>query len=177
VRARAVRFRHAAPPSVDEHRALFGAPLTFRAPHTELELDDTACDTPMQHANAAFFAIFEQQVAGALARLPTAAAASETVRAAVRAALASGGCTLAATARGLAVGTRTLQRRLQEEGTSFADVVDAVRHELACAYLERGVSIPETAALLGYADATAFHHAFRRWTGSTPAGYLARAAG
>jgi AraC-like DNA-binding protein len=64
---------------------------------------------------------------------------------------------------------RTLQRRLREEGTSFAAIVDALRREMALAYLDRRVSIPEVAQLLGYADTTAFHHAFRRWTGSSPA--------
>lgn len=176
LRPRAVRFRHPAPRSLDEHRKIFGCPLVFGEAYTELELDDAVCDTPMQHANAAFFAVFEEQVTRALARLPAAPGASETVRAAVRAALASGGCTLAGTARGLGVSTRTMQRRLEGEGTSFAAVVDALRRELACAYLDRRVAIPEIAALLGYADATAFHHAFRRWTGSTPLAYVNRAA-
>jgi AraC-like DNA-binding protein len=176
LRPRAVRFRHPAPRSLDEHRRIFDCPLAFREAHTELELDDVVCDTPMQQANAAFFAVFEEQVVRALARLPAAPGASETVRAAVRAALASGGCTLAGTARGLGVSTRTMQRRLAGEGTSFEAIVDALRRELACAYLDRRVSIPEIAALLGYADATAFHHAFRRWTGSTPLAYTGRAA-
>ena len=130
----------------------------------------------MPHANATFFAVFEEQVERALARLPSIAGASETVRAAVRATLAGGDCTLGSTARGLGVGARTMQRRLHAEGTSFAEVVDALRHEMACAYLDRGVSIPQIAALLGYADETAFHHAFRRWTGSTPLRYSSRAA-
>jgi AraC-like DNA-binding protein len=176
LRPRVVRFRHSAPRSLEEHRRLFGCPLAFGQSHTELELDDVTCDTPMQHANAAFFAVFEEQVVRALARLPAVAGASENVRAAVRAALASGGCTLAGTARGLSVSTRTMQRRLAAEGTSFAAVVDALRHELACAYLDRRVPIPEVAALLGYADGTAFHHAFRRWTRSTPLAYAGRAA-
>jgi len=176
LRPRAVRLRHPAPRSTDEHAALFGCPLTFRAPHTEIELDETACAAPMQHANAAFFAIFEEQVERAIARLPAVARASEKVRAAVRAALASGGCTLAGTARGLGVSARTMQRQLQVEGTSFVEVVDALRREMACAYLDRGVAIAEIAALLGYADVTAFHHAFRRWTGSTPLRHGRRAA-
>lgn len=176
LRPRAVRFRHPPPRMLQEHRRLFGCPLGFRSAHTEIELDDAVCDTPMQHANAAFFAVFEEQVTRALARLPRLAGASENVRGAVRAALASGGCTLAGTARGLGVSTRTMQRRLAAEGTSFAAVVDALRHELACAYLDRQVAISEIALLLGYADATAFHRAFRRWTGSTPLGYASRGA-
>jgi AraC-like DNA-binding protein len=59
---------------------------------------------------------------------------------------------------------------LRDEGTSFAEVVDALRREMAVAYLDRGIPIAEVASLLGYADTTAFHHAFRRWTGSSPLG-------
>ncbi|MEY4508804.1 MAG: AraC family transcriptional regulator [Pseudomonadota bacterium] len=167
--ARHVSFQHAAPRSTHEHQTLFGCALSFSAEHTEIELDDAVLDTPMPHANAAFCAIFAQQVTRALARLPATCSSSTEVRAAVHAALASGRCTVEGTARALAISTRTLQRRLQDEGTSFAGVVEAVRRELSVAYLERGISIVEVAALLGYADTTAFHHAFRRWHGTSPA--------
>lgn len=168
VRPRLIRFRHGAPRLLDEHTAIFGCALEFDAARTEVVFDDAALDTPMQHANDVFFAIFEEQVERALARLPAPTRTSEPVRAAVRGALAGGGCTLAGTARALGVSTRTMQRRLHDEGTSFADVVDALRREMAVAYLEHGMPIPEVASLLGYADTTSFHHAFRRWTGSSP---------
>jgi AraC-like DNA-binding protein len=169
---RLARFRHALPARTDEHRAVFQCALEFRAPHTEIVFDDAVLDARMLHANQAFCAIFEQQVERALARLPNADSASEHVRAAARAALGSGACTLEGTARAMSVSVRTLQRRLQQEGTSFVDVVDALRRELAIAYLERSLPIPEIATLLGYADDTAFHHAFNRWTGSSPSRYL-----
>lgn len=174
--ARVVRFRHAAPHETDEHRALFACPLEFGSAHTEIVFDDAALDARMQHANEAFAAIFEQQVERALARLPASRSASESVRAAAKAALASGACTLAGAAKSLGVSARTLQRRLHAEGSSFGEIVDALRHELALAYLARGFPIPEVASLLGYADATAFHHAFRRWTGASPARHAARGA-
>ncbi|MDB4973409.1 MAG: AraC family transcriptional regulator [Myxococcaceae bacterium] len=164
-----VRFRHRAPRNLGEHEALFHCELGFAAAHTEVAFDDAVLDTPMHDANAAFCAIFEQQVQRALARLPETCSASADVRSAVHAALASGQCTLAGTASRLGVSTRTLQRRLQHEGTSFAGLIDALRRELASAYLARGLPIAEVASLLGYADGTAFHHAFRRWNGVSPA--------
>jgi AraC-like DNA-binding protein len=166
-----VRFRHRAPRWLAEHDATFGCPIEFDAAHTEIAFGDAVLETPMQHANEVFFAIFEQQVQQALARLPQRMRTSEAVRATLRGALAGGDCTLAGTARAIGVSTRTMQRRLQAEGTSFAEVVDALRRELAVAYLDRGIPIPEVAALLGYSDTTAFHHAFRRWTGSSPLRY------
>lgn len=168
VSPRLVRFRHAAPRATVEHAALFACPLVFDAPDTELLLDDTVLDTAMPQANAIFFAVFEEHVARALARLPAPCRTSEMVRETVRGALAGGGFSLAETARAIGVSPRTMQRRLQEEGTSFADVVEALRREMATAYLDRGVPVAEVASLLGYADSTAFHHAFRRWTGTSP---------
>jgi AraC-like DNA-binding protein len=170
---RLVRFRHAPPPDTSEHRALFQCAIEHRAAHTEIVFDDAVLDAPMLHANAAFCAIFEEQVERALSRLPAGACTSEGVRGAARAALAAGACTLAGTARALGVSTRTLQRRLLAEGTSFGQIVDALRRELALAYLERRMSIADVASQLGYADTAAFHHAFRRWTGSSPSRYAA----
>jgi len=169
LRPRVARFRHTAPADIAEHGRLFQCALEFRAEHTELVFDDAVLDTPMQHANDAFSAIFEDRVKSALARLPLPASTSEHVREVARAALGSGACSLGGTARTMGLSARTLQRRLQEEGTSFAAVIDALRREMALAYLERGIPAPEVASLLGYSDVTAFHHAFSRWTGSSPA--------
>ena len=73
-------------------------------------------------------------------------------------------------ARRLGMSRRSLGRRLAEEGTSFKELLDELRRELARRYLEQGVHRPKSiAALLGYKDLSAFHHAFRRWTGTTPA--------
>jgi AraC-like DNA-binding protein len=165
---RAVRFRHPAPPDTREHAALFRCRLEFGASHTELDLDDVALDAPMRDANEAFCAIFQQQVERALAALPGESGTAAPVRAAARAALAGGACTLAGTARMLGLGARTMQRRLHAEGTSFEELVDALRREMALAYLDKEVPIPQIAWLLGYADASAFHRAFKRWTGKSP---------
>ena len=72
-------------------------------------------------------------------------------------------------AAALAMSPRTLQRRLREEGTSYADLLDRFRHRMAVALLEdREIAIYEVAYLLGYAEPSTFYRAFRRWTGSSP---------
>ena len=111
---RTVRFRHAAPRETGEHHQLFGCTLEFGAAYDEITFDDAVLDEPMPHANAAFCAIFEQQVEKALARLPATTTASGAVREVARAALAGGRCTLNGTASALSVSVRTLQRRLPE---------------------------------------------------------------
>jgi AraC-like DNA-binding protein len=74
-----------------------------------------------------------------------------------------------AVAKALALSVRTLSRRLAEEGTTYAEVVDGLRRNLALQYLkEPGMSVSQIAWLLGYEGSTSFNHAFRRWTGQSP---------
>ncbi|MGH8697784.1 MAG: helix-turn-helix domain-containing protein, partial [Burkholderiales bacterium] len=83
--------------------------------------------------------------------------------------LPSGPPTQAEIARGLALSPRTLHRRLAEAGTSFAELLDATRRELAGGYLQRtDYSIAEVAYLVGFAEVSSFNRAFRRWTGKSP---------
>jgi AraC-like DNA-binding protein len=168
VNALLVRFRHVAPADVSEHHALFDCPIEFAARHSEIAIAQAALATPLPHANETYRAIFQQQVERALARLPGDSGLAADVRTSAQAALASGDCSLAATARTLGISARTLQRRLQAEGTSFNELVDSLRRELATTFLDQQVSVQEIAWLLGYAEPSAFHHAFRRWTGMTP---------
>jgi AraC-like DNA-binding protein len=78
-------------------------------------------------------------------------------------------------ARRLRVSPRQLQRRLAEEGTSFRELRHALRRSLATSYLEDDrLAIAEVAFLLGFSGSSSFHHAFKRWTGKTPAAFRRR---
>jgi AraC-like DNA-binding protein len=64
---------------------------------------------------------------------------------------------------------RTLQRNLKEEGVTFEQVLDELRHKLALHYLAgKKVSVNETAYLVGFSDPASFSRAFKRWTGVSP---------
>jgi AraC-like DNA-binding protein len=70
----------------------------------------------------------------------------------------------------LHISSRTLQRRLQENGSSFQRVLDEARHQLARHYLNNSVlELNEAAYLLGYEDGNSFVRAFRTWEGIPPA--------
>ena len=72
-------------------------------------------------------------------------------------------------ARTLHMSPRTLQRKLQEAGSSYQRVLDEARHQLACYYLSNSVlELNEAAYLLGYEDANSFVRAFRNWEGMPP---------
>jgi AraC-like DNA-binding protein len=73
-------------------------------------------------------------------------------------------------AKKLATTERTLNRKLNAEGTSFTQILDDVRCNLAKEYLRSTkLSIEDISELVGFSEAANFRHAFRRWTGSTPA--------
>lgn len=78
----------------------------------------------------------------------------------------------------IGVSPRTLQRRLEEESTSFHEVLDHLRLQKAKAMLEEpGLKLIEIAFELGYENPPSFTRAFRRWTGVTPSEYRCRIAG
>jgi AraC-like DNA-binding protein len=77
--------------------------------------------------------------------------------------------TFAATAKLLGASTRTLRRQLENQGTSFRELVDELRVQVAVKYLRETLMTNEDIAIaLGFSDAANFRHAFRRWTDKTP---------
>lgn len=82
---------------------------------------------------------------------------------------------IASTALALNLSVRTMQRRLNAEGTSFSDVFDDVRRNMALSNLNSsGVSLGELSTKLGYKRQSNFTRSVRRWTGATPSEILTR---
>lgn len=68
--------------------------------------------------------------------------------------------------------SRTLRRHLKQESTTFSDIVDSTRSELALRYLRSAdLSTEEIAYVLGFSETASFVRAFKRWTGKTPRTY------
>lgn len=82
---------------------------------------------------------------------------------------------LEVTARLFHLTPRTLHRRLTDEGTSFKQIYEEVRHDLAIEHLKAGrLSVKEIAYALGYNDVANFRRAFKRWQGVPPSSLRAR---
>lgn len=104
-----------------------------------------------------------------LQRLPKGEAATDAVRRCLAGELCNGQPTLEQIAPRLHMNPRTLHRRLDDEGTNCRRVLKDVRRELASRHLaERQLAISEIAFLLGFSEPSAFHRAFKRWTGHAP---------
>ena len=94
----------------------------------------------------------------------------ERIRVAIQQKLTGQRPTIEDIADALHISSRTLQRRLQDEGSSFQRVLEEARHQLARHYLTNSVlELNEAAYLLGYNDANSFVRAFRTWEGVPPA--------
>jgi len=93
----------------------------------------------------------------------------DEVRRIVHSTVSSPPCNVARVAQLLGLHERTLNRRLQADGTSFRRLRDEVLHEMSRQMLgNTSMGVADVAVALGYAEASAFIHAFTRWSGQTP---------
>jgi AraC-like DNA-binding protein len=166
-RPTAVFLAHAAPADVTPYRHCFHAPLHFSA-------NACAVRFPARWLAGAVAGADPQRLrlARAKAEAIGGAALVEQVHRTLRTLLLYGKSSGADVARSLAMHRRTLDRRLNAEGTTFQRVLDRVRIAVAKELLEDSrMSMPDIAAALGYAEDVSFIRAFRRWTGTTPAAW------
>jgi AraC-like DNA-binding protein len=124
---------------------------------------------PFLTANESMWRLFEPELRRRMAAIDRDIPTSERVRASLLRMLPAGQGTMAEVAQSLSVSTRTLQRRLQDEDTTFQAELTATRTRLAWHYLtNRDLSADQISFLLGYDDPKSFYRAFRTWTGVTP---------
>lgn len=124
---------------------------------------------PFVTANEGMWRSFEPELRRRLTELDAGSSAAERARAALLELLPAGAVSLAALAERLGTSTRSLQRRLKDEGTSFEEVLASTRSDLANHYLGKtDLGAAEISFLLGFADPNSFYRAFRSWTGNTP---------
>lgn len=167
-------LRVSLPAAVDESRhalayqRYFGIAVTD-APLATLVFSNEDMERPFLTENHKMWLFFEPSLRQRLADLDTKASMVERVRGTLLEAMPAGEVSMQSVSRKLAVSVRTLQRRLQEEGTSFQQTLDGLRQSLAHHYLSNtDMSSSEISFLLGFEDSNSFARAFQSWTGKTP---------
>ena len=155
-------------------RSLDRAPLRFHAEEFALVFSRVDLETPLPSANEALAQLHDRFAGEYLARFSTSRITHLTRQTLCRL-LPQGEPKRERVAQALHLSQRTLQRRLQEEGTSYQQLLDDTRRDMAEQYLQQpGLTLLEVAYLLGFADPSNFFRAFRRWFGCTPNEYRAR---
>jgi AraC-like DNA-binding protein len=173
-----VEFRQPEPTLLAPYLDVFRAPVRFGAAADRLCFSAEEWRAPMDSADASLARLLEDHARILTQRVPRGPSdfAGEVRRA--LASVAPRGGSAADVARALNVSVRTLQRRLVDAGTSFREVSDGVRAQLAQEYLaDSKVSIAEVAMLLGFSEQASFNRAFRRWTRESPGRWRRRRAG
>ena len=172
-----IHFPYAEPAEdLSAHRNFFRGRLLFDQPKIKLVFKRDHAKLPIQAADENLGRYLEQHAEIVLAALAPGGSVTEKVERALWAEVKEGRPSLENVASALAVSPRTLQRRLSEEGTSFSQVLEDFRQEMATVLLEDDkLAVYEIAFLLGYSEPSTFHRAFRRWTNSSPREF--RAAG
>jgi AraC-like DNA-binding protein len=171
-----VQFAHRAPVHTAEHVRIFGAPLSFGSEANTLVIDRAFIDRQVPAADERLYPILRRYLDRVVKEMPREDRTLSSIRQVIGDSIREGDPKLDDVARKVTMSTRTLQRRLKEQGVDFKGLVDDTRRRLSLNYLADSAHTPaDVAYLLGYSEVSAFNRAFKRWTGTTPSSYRRRA--
>jgi AraC-like DNA-binding protein len=150
------------------YEAFLGARIHRGAKH-RIVFTTADATRPFLTSNESLWVTFEPELRRRLADLDAEVTTAKRVHAALLEGIPSGLFTMEAIAKKLAVSKRTLQRRIEAEGSSYQQILKETREALARHYLENtALPAAEISFLLGFDEPNSFYRAFRTWTGTTP---------
>jgi AraC-like DNA-binding protein len=170
-----IEFRRPRPASIDDFQRLLRAPLVFNAPQTRMVFDCESFERPLDGGNPELARHNDAIALQYLSQLER-----DNIEARVREVLthrlARGEPSQEDVAEILNMSPRTLQRKLGDSGTTYKEVLNDTRRDLAFAYLSAPRhTISDVTFLLGFSTGSCFTRAFRRWTGQSPTAWRAGA--
>lgn len=170
-----VHFEHKEPKSVDEHIRIFNAPLIFDQPVNALVFSKAYLSQRMINSDQRLFPLLQQYLDSALLDRSDENDLVSRVSDIIARSLSSHTHGINEVAQKIGLPRWTLQRRLQDAGLIYSQLVSEVRRNLSEVYLNnKDIKLTEVAFLLGYSEVSAFSRAFRRWTGESPQEYRRR---
>lgn len=170
----AIRFPYPATARTPALQKFFGATVHHDAGEVSAEFPTQVLDRALPGADPVLAAYLRRQVHEVVQKIDAPNAVSQECARRIAERLGAGEPSQALIARQMGMSERTLQRRLQAEGTSFNELLEQARRTIACSYLaDRKLAAYEVSFLLGYSEPATFFRAFKRWTGKTPLEYRA----
>ncbi|XOZ33798.1 AraC family transcriptional regulator [Halomonadaceae bacterium KBTZ08] len=170
-----VGIEYTEPANAQQYRQWFGCPVQFEAEQNRIDLPPGTALHPNRLAQAALFQELCQHCETERQRLAWGQSTTERAREAIAQRMGSAPPSMAEVALGLGTTEWGLRRALEQEGLTYRALLDRTRRELAEDYV-RGtpLSFSDIASLVGFANPSAFHGAFRRWYGCSPGRYRRR---
>jgi AraC-like DNA-binding protein len=158
-KGRAAYFAHARPSYGDEYERILGERARFEHSFSGIVFPVELLDQPLLLRNPSVHRALSQQATQVRSRVLSLPAVPEMPRA----------------ASAVGISERSLRRRLEDEGSTYSQLVEEAKLDLSRELLaDHARPIKQVAGALGFADVRSFHRAFKRWTGLTPVAYRAQ---
>jgi AraC-like DNA-binding protein len=152
-----------------EYRLMYCADLRFERPNTAIAFEGGYLDLPVQQNERSIKEFLRTAPESILLKYKNGSSLSARVRRRLRQFEPGEVPDFEGLAGELNLAPATMRRRLHEEGTSYQSIKDQLRRDLAIGYLSHtDRSVMEIALELGFSERSAFHRAFRKWTGASP---------
>lgn len=170
-------FCYPEPPRSAEYRRMYSEKLEFDQDATALCFDQALLDLPIVQDRQSANAFVRNAPANIVLKYKNSSGLAAQVRRRLRAAARAEWPDFNALADSLNMAPATLRRRLEDEGQPFQSIKDQLRRDMAIELLRHSSSsVAVIAADLGFAESSAFHRAFKKWTGVNPGPYRQRSS-
>ncbi len=162
-------FSYAEPAHSAEYRLMYCADLRFNRPNTLLAFEASYLDLPVVQNERSAKEFLRTAPESILLKYKNGSSLTARVRRRLRQYLPGMVPDFEELAQEMSITPATLRRRLHEEGESYQSIKDQLRRDLAISYLSHSSrSVMDIAVELGFSERSAFHRAFRKWTGASP---------
>lgn len=162
-------FSYPEPAHSAEYRLMYSAELSFNRPNTLISFDASYLDLPIVQNERSIKEFLRTAPESILVKYKNGSSLTARIRRRLRQFLPGEVPDFESLADELNMTPATMRRRLHEEGESFQSIKDQLRRDLAIGYLSHSNrSVMDIALELGFSERSAFHRAFRKWTGASP---------
>lgn len=166
-----IELRRSPPADLQTYQAILKTALIFNAAKDMIVFDTASIEQPLEGANPELTQEYDDIIRRYLTRFDKQNILAQ-VKLKLIERLSTGEIQQQEIAKSLGLSIRSLQRKLGEESTTFSELLDNTRQELALSYIKNSkYSITEIAYILGFTDISSFSRAFRRWTNLSPVKY------
>jgi AraC-like DNA-binding protein len=166
------RFRCTEPPAAHEYRLMFCDQMSFDQAESYVDLAPAFLDLPVIQTTKSVKPFLRDAPGSFIVKYRNPGSLAARVRKMLRAMPMAGWPAADQMADRLHVAEATMRRRLKQEGYTYQSIKDDLRRDIAIGELQQsGRTIADIAASVGFAEPSAFHRAFRKWTGMRPTDY------